>query len=396
MTKHRPVVASAAAIAAAALGLGACGSPEPGGAGSPSTHTVGTGTAPPTIAVQIGFFGPLSGADSALGRAIEDGEKLAVSQYMVGRPRVVVTVDPFDSQGDPGRARAGAQRLVSDKDVAVVGPSSSGGSTVADPYFQRAGIPHVTASATSVALAQAGDTSFYRAVADDSVQGLGDANYLVKTLGANTVAVIDDQSSYGQGVADYFRSQLSNDGATDVVDDHIDPNGQDYSSTVDKILAAKPAAVFYGGSYGAAGRLIVQLKDQGYAGSIMTSGGSEDPRLLADAGGSAAEGAYLTCVCEDTSSIASAATFNTAFQAAYGTPPPAYSVEGYDITDFLLAAIEAGNTTPSAINHYLQTSSWEGVTRTIKFHPDGNVVGGTVYIYQVKRGKIVQVGTAPS
>ncbi|MCU4183671.1 branched-chain amino acid ABC transporter substrate-binding protein [Acidiferrimicrobium sp. IK] len=396
MKKSRPAVMKAAAVVGvAALGLGACGSSKSSNTGSSATTASGGGGSS-TSAVKIGFFGALSGANAALGINILNGEKLAISQYMAGHPKVAVTVDSFDSQGDPSQANNGAQKLIGDKVVAVVGPAFSGESKAANPYFAQAGIPHITASATNVALAQSGDKFFYRGLADDSAQGPGDANYLVKTLGAKTIAVIDDKSSYGQGLADYVRSQIKTDGATDVVDDHVDPNGQDYSSTVNKIVAAKPAAVFYGGYYDAAGRLIKQLKDKGYTGAFMSGDGSEDPHFITDAGATAAEGAYLSCACEDTSAAPSAATFNTAYQAAYGTPPAIYSGEGYDVTNFLLAAIKAGNTTPSAINNYLKTNSWTGITKTLKFQSDGDLVGGTVYVYQVKNGKITQIGTTPS
>lgn len=129
-------------------------------------------------------------------------------------------------------------------------------------------------------MAQNGWKYFHRALADDSLQGPADANYLVKKLGAKTVAVIDDSSSYGQGLADAARATLKTDGGADALDDHIDPAGQDYSSTVNKITAAKPAAVFFGGYYDAAGRLIKQLKDAGFTGVFMSGDGSKDPGFI--------------------------------------------------------------------------------------------------------------------
>ncbi|MGH9058017.1 MAG: branched-chain amino acid ABC transporter substrate-binding protein, partial [Acidimicrobiales bacterium] len=314
--------------------------------------------------------------------------------YMASSPKVKVTLKPFDSQGDPSQASNGATTLINAKVVAVVGPAFSGESKAADPFFQQAGIPTVSASATNVALAQQGDKFFHRVVAADDAQGPGDANYLVKTLGAKTVAVIDDSSSYGQGLANYVRTQVKTAGAQDTLDDHVDPNGQDYSSTVNKIKAAKPDAVFYGGYYDAAGRLVKQLKDAGYTGTFMSGDGSEDAHIIADAGGAAtANGVYLSCACEDTSTAANAQAFNAAYQAAYGTPPAIYSAEAYDATNFMLAAIKAGNTTPAAINDYLGKSSYAGITKTLKFQPNGNISGGTIYVYQVKNGKITQIGT---
>lgn len=389
-TTRAAVVRTAALVGVATLGLAACGSSSKTSTGSGGTSAGGGGGA---TAVKIGFFGALSGPNAALGINIENGEKLAIQQYEAGHPKVSVSLDAFDSQGDPSQANNGAQKLIGDKVVALVGPAFSGESKAADPYFLQAGIPHITASATNVALAQNGDSFFYRALADDSAQGPADANYLSKTLGAKSVAVIDDNSSYGLGLANYVRQQLKTLSVTDAVDDHVDPNGQDYSSTVNKILAAKPDAVFYGGYYDAAGRLISQLKQKGFTGQFMSGDGSEDPHFITDAGGAPAEGAYLSCACEDTSSAGSAGTFNSAYQAAFGTPPGTYSAEAYDATNFVLAAIKAGNTTPAAINSYLKSNSWQGVTKTLKFQSDGNVAGGTIYIYKVGGGKITQIGS---
>jgi len=397
MRRARPVaLRTVTALGIAGLALGACGSSSTTTGGSPSTTAAGGTTGGGgTSSVKLGFFGALSGDNQALGANIQNGEKLAIQQYMATNPKVSVSIDAFDSQGDPAQANNGAQKLVNDKVVAVIGPAFSGESKAANPQFQQAGIPHITASATNVTLAMKGDSLFYRALADDGAQGPGDANYVVKTLGAKTVAVVDDASSYGQGLADFVRSQLKTLGASDSVDDHVDPKGQDYSSTVNKILAAKPAAVFYGGYYDAAGRLVKQLKDKGYTGAFLSGDGSEDSHFVTD-GGAAAESAYLSCACEDTSAASNAAAFNTAYQAAFGTAPAVYSGEAYDATNFLLAAIKSGATTPTAINSYLKTNSWAGVTKTLKFQTSGDVVGGTIYVYQVKSGKIVQIGTAPS
>ena len=114
-----------------------------------------------------------------------------------------------------------------------------------------------------------------------------------------TEAVIDDSSTYGEGLANVLRSTLKTNGGKDVLDDHIDPNGADYGSTVNKIVAAKPAAVFFGGYYDAAGRLVNQLRSAGYKGVFMSGDGSEDPHFITDAGGAPAAGAYLSCACAD-------------------------------------------------------------------------------------------------
>lgn len=380
-----------ALVGVAALGLVACSSSKTS-TGSGTTTAGGGGGG--GSALKIGFFGALTGPNAQLGINIQNGEKLAIQQYNASNPKVKVELDSFDSQGDPAQANNGATKLINDKVVAVIGPAFSGESAAADPIFEQAQIPNVSASATRVALAQNGWKYFHRALADDSLQGPADANYLVKKLGMKSVAVLDDNSAYGKGLADAVRGQLTAAGGKDALDDHVDPNGADYGSTVNKVVSSKADAVFFGGYYDAAGRLIKQLKAAGFKGQFMSGDGSEDQKFVTDAGGDPAEGAYLSCACADVTLVSSAASFVSAYKAAFGTDPAIYSAEAYDATNFVLAAIKSGATTGTAINDYLAGNSWTGVTKTVKFLANGNVAGGTIYMYQVKNQKVVQIGTA--
>jgi branched-chain amino acid transport system substrate-binding protein len=387
--------AFAAVGVAATFGLAACSSSSKSstsGSNTTASPSTGGGSASGTT-LKIGFFGALTGANAQLGINIKDGEQLAISQYNATNPAVKVTLDPFDSQGSPAQANNGATKLIKDKVVAVIGPAFSGESAAADPIFEAASIPNVTASATNVKLAEHGWKFFHRGLAADDIQGKGDGDYLVKTLGLKTIAVIDDSSVYGEGLANILRSTVKTNGATDVLDDHIDPNGADYGSTVNKIVASKAAGVFFGGYYDAAGRLVNQLRSAGYKGTFMSGDGSEDAHFIKDAGGTPAEGAYLSCACADATKIPGAQAFVTAYRGAVGTSPAIYSGEAYDATNFILAAIKSGATTSAAINNYLGSNSYVGVTKTIKFLPNGNISPGKIYVYQVKNGQIVQIGT---
>jgi branched-chain amino acid transport system substrate-binding protein len=390
MTAVKPMRARALVlVAVAALALAACSSSKKAGT---SSSTTGGGSS--NSSLKLGFFGALSGANAQLGINIENGMKLAVAQYNATNPAHQVTVDPFDSQGDPANANNGTTKLIGDKVVAVIGPAFSGESKAADPAFEQAGIPNVSASATNVALAQNGWKFFHRVLADDSFQGPGDADYIVQKLGDKSVAVIDDNSTYGAGLAQAFATQVTKDGGTVAVTDHLDPKGADYGSTVNKITASHATAVFFGGYYDAAGRLIHQLKTANFKGAFMSGDGSEDARFIDDAGGpSIANGAYLSCACADETHNSAASSFVSAYQKMFGTPPAIYSAEAYDATNFVLAAIKSGAITSSAINDYLANNSYPGVTKTVKFTPTGNVSGGTIYVYAVQNGAIVQTTT---
>ena len=385
----RAGVRAAALVSIAALGFASCSS------GSHKSTTLRTSSAGGSDKIlKIGFFGALSGPDNQQGINIRNGEELAVSQYDAINPAVEVTLDLFDSQGDSALANNGATKLINDKVVAVIGPASPGESVLADPIFEQAGIPNITASATKTNLAQSGWKYFHRVLADDSAQGPADANYLVKTLGLKKIAVIDDTSSYGKALGDSVRSTVATDGGTVVLNDQIDPRAGDYGATVDRTVAAKPDAVFFAGYYDAAGRLINQLKGKAYFGKFMSGDGSDDARFLTDAGGAPAEGAFLSCPCADTSNEPEAQPFNAAYLAQFGLAPAVYSAEAYDATNAVLQAIKSGNTTPSAINHYLAKIDFQGATKEIKFQSDGNIAGSPIYIYKVENGQIAQIGTS--
>jgi branched-chain amino acid transport system substrate-binding protein len=385
---HGAGLKAAALLSIAALAIAACGSSSSKSTTPGTSSSGGSGKTD-----KIGFFGALTGADAQLGINIRNGEQLAISQYDATNPSIKVTLDEFDSQGDPAQANNGATKLISDHVIAVIGPAFSGESGVADPIFEQAGIPNVSASATKTTLAQNGWKFFHRVVADDSAQGPADADYLVKTLGLKKIAVIDDSSSYGQGLGDQVRAQVATAGGSVVLSDHVDPKAADYGATVNKVVSANADAVFYGGYYDAAGRLVNQLRAKGFAGKFMSGDGSEDARFVTDAGGAPAEGSFLSCACADTSNNSNAQSFNAAYRAQFGTAPAIYSAEAYDATNAVLQALKSGSTTSAAINTYLATINYQGITKAIKFQPNGNIVGSTIYVYKVQNGQITQIGT---
>jgi branched-chain amino acid transport system substrate-binding protein len=290
-------------VAMAALGLVACSSHKKARSGAAGTAGV----------LKLGFIGALTGANAQLGINVLDSERLAVSQYNATNPAHTVTVDQFDSQGDPSQADTGATKMIGDKVVAVIGPGFSDESTAADPIFERAKIPNVSASATATALAQNGWKYFHRVLVDESHQGPADANYLVKTLGNKSVAVLDDNSTYGAGLASAFAGQVTKAGGSIAVTGKLDPNGEDYVTSVNKVTSSHADAVFFGGYYDAAGRLIHQLKAAGFTGTFMSGDGSEDAAFISAAGGATyADGAYLSCPCADETSNPSAQSFVSA------------------------------------------------------------------------------------
>ena len=374
-----------AAAAASALVLSACGGNDNSSSGSGGSSGGGSAT--------IGFMGAQTGPNAQLGINISNGVELALQQHNAKSGVTQVKLIKYDTQGDPTQGANQAKKAITDKVVGVVGPAFSGESKTAVPILDEAGIPNVSPSATAVSLAQNGWKTWHRVLANDDVQGPGAADFLAKTVGAKTVAVIDDQSEYGKGLADAVRKQLAADGAKVAVNDSINPDASSFSTTVNKVKPANVDAVYFGGYYSAAGKLVKQLRDGGVQGTFMSGDGTLDAQFITG-GGAAANGALLTCTCSSAvgSSDPAVQKFATDYKAKFNVDPATYSAEGFDATNIFLQAIDAGKTSTSDINDFVTYIDFKGVSKQIKFQPNGELAGDLLFVTEVKDGKLAFLG----
>jgi branched-chain amino acid transport system substrate-binding protein len=177
--------------------------------------------------------------------------------------------------------------------------------------------------------------------------------------------------------------------------DAIDPKSQDYSAAVNRVKAADADLIFYGGYYNEAGRLKKQLTDAGVTAKFLSGDGSLDPGFVTSSGAAGGEGALLTCACRlATPDLEGAGgEFATKYAEVIDKDPGTYSSEGYDAAKLLIEAIEDGNDTREKLLAYVEgLESYEGVSKTIEFEENGNIKAGDVFIYEVKSGKITELG----
>jgi branched-chain amino acid transport system substrate-binding protein len=347
--------------------------------------TTGSGTATNSKSCKsgltLGFFGALTGSNSPqLGINEAQGEQLAIDQFNASHSACHIGYTPFDSQGDPAQAPALATNAVGEANVVgVIGPAFSGESKAADPIFNQAGLPTITVSATNTQLSQMGWTIFHRAVANDDAQGPADANFIANTLHAKSVAVIDDASAYGKGLADIVRANLKDAGVTVTSPGSIDLS-HNYPATVNAVKAANVDVVFYGGYYTEAGPLALQLKNAGVTATFMSGDGSLAQGFVQGAG-DAANGAYLSAPAVFALTATADKTFVSQYTAKWGGPPQLYSGEAYDATNQFLAAISAGNYTRPTINHYISTVPYKGLLKTYSYGATGELVGTPIIFF---------------
>jgi branched-chain amino acid transport system substrate-binding protein len=372
--RQTPRMALCAAMAVLALTTACGGTTGSGGAGAS-----GGGS----CAVQIGFFGALTGDYANLGQNIKNSVKLAVDEHNAAKPKCTVTLAEYDSQAEPSQAPALAKKAIDTKNLlGLVGPAFSGESKAAGPLLDEAGLPWIT-TATNPALADRGWGTFHRILGNDATQGPAAVSYLRGTAGASKVFVVDDASEYGKGLAGIVRAGL---GKQVVGTDTIQAKQVDFGPTVTKIRSSGADAVYFGGYYAEAGLLLKQLRTGGSKAVFVSDDGAKDDGFVVAAGAKAAEGAVLTCPCLPAER---AVAFAASYQKAFSVPPGTYSAECYDAAKALLAGIDAGNTTRGALNTFLGSYRAQGVSKAVGWDAKGEPTSGVVWAYRVKGGKIV-------
>ena len=383
----------AALMMVSTLVLAACGGDEDN-----QTSTGGETSGGDKKTVAIGFVGPLTGDNANLGINIRDGMRVAVEEWNEKSTKYTYEIKEFDTQGLPDQAPGQAARYIPDESIiGIVGPTFSGETKAVLPELDQAGLVMVSASCTNVDLPNvvAGSKVFHRVIPDDGVQAKGVTEYVLKSIKPKKVALIHDNSEYGKGLWEGVVTLLKEGGVDASTTDAIDPKGQDYSAAVNKVRAAKVDMIFYGGYYNEAGRFKKQLTDAGVTAKFISGDGSLDPGFVTSSGAAGGEGALLTCPCRlATPELeGKGGEYATKYKEVVNRDPGTYSSEGYDAINILIQGIEAGNDTRPKLLEYVETlDSFDGVSKTIQFEDNGNVKAGDVFVYEVKGGKITELG----
>lgn len=372
-------VKTGAPLLAMALALTACGT----SGGDDEEASGGGGEAGTCEDVAIGYFGALTGSAANLGINIRNGVELAVNQHNEENADCQVTLEEYDSAGDPNQATGLATQAIGDDTViGVVGPAFSGESDTAGPIFAEGGLPTITASATNPDLAGNDWDTFHRILGNDASQGPAAASYIGDVLGSQSVFVVDDASAYGAGLATIVEEDL---GDAVVGTDTIQTGQTDFSATITSIRDSGAEAVFFGGYYAEAGLLVQQMRGAGVEATFVVADGVKDPGFI-EAAGDAAEGTIITCPCLPPEEQQE---FFTAFEEEFGTAPATYSAEAFDAANVMLEGILEGNTDRESLLEWINGYEGDGITKTITFDEAGEVENISVWAYVVEGGEIV-------
>lgn len=386
---NRQLLRPAVLLALGALALTACGGGDDGGGGDGGSADGGKKS------YTIAFQGPLSGDNAAIGENEANGVELAVKQALEkGDLPFTLKFSEQDDLGTPEGSPPAARKSIDDPEVvAVVGPAFSGATKAAGKLFAAANLAAVSPSATNPDLTSSGFTTFFRTVPPDDAQGSQGAAYLAKALKAKTVYSINDKSEYGVGLSGVLDKTLTDSGVK-VTSEGV-PLTKDYSTVAQKVKNANVDAVFYSGYFPEFALLTKALRGIGFDKPLMSGDGSKEVEYIKQATPAVAEGAYLVCPCADATVDPNAKAFADAYSKQFGKPAGTYSPEAYDSTNAIIEAMRGidGDITREKVVEALRTVDYKGLTKQVKFDAKGEVETKTVFVYQVKAGKLELLGT---
>ena len=359
----------------------------------------GLATAQDTQVVKIGHVAPMSGSQAHYGKDNENGVRMAIEDLnaqniVINGKKIKFEIVAEDDAADPKQGTAAAQKLCDSKVAGVVGHLNSGTTIPAAKVYNDCGIPHITGAATNPNLTKPGYKTTYRVIANDLALGAGLALHAADTLKLKKVAVIDDRTAYGQGVADVFKKVALQKGMQVVDEQFTTDKATDFMAILTAIKGKNPDAIFFGGMDAQSAPMLRQMEQLGLA-NVKYFGG--DGICTAELAKLAAGAKTLgNVVCAEGGSSLAKMPGGEAWKKRYDAKYPAqfqiYSPYTYDATFVLVDAMKrAKSTDPKVYTPELIKSNFKGVTTTIAFEPNGELKNPSITLYAYKDGKKVPV-----
>jgi branched-chain amino acid transport system substrate-binding protein len=346
--------------------------------------------------VRIGTASPLSGPAAHQGKDIENGARMAVDDLnakgiVIGGTKVQFALMPEDDGGDPKTGTAVAQKLVDAKVAGVVGHLNSGTTVPASKIYATAGIPQISPAATTPLYTSQGFRTAFRVVANDNLIGRALATYTIATMKATKIAVIDDRTAFGQGLADEFiKGVKAKGGATIVSRQFTNDKATDFNAILTQIRARKPDVIFYGGMEAVAGPMLKQMKALGIGARLVSGDGICSERLPLLAGDALGDDKVVCVVAGgiDGPQEATHAAFTQRYRERYKLDVQSYAPYAYDSVMVLATAMQqAGSTAPAKFLPMLPKVKYQGITGAIAFDAKGDLRDAALTLFTYRQGK---------
>ena len=344
--------------------------------------------------VKIGHIGPVSGPQAHFGKDNENGVRMAIEDLNakgleIGGKKVKFQLVAEDDAADPKQGTAASQKLCDDKVAGAATFLNSGVAIPSSKVFHDCGIPMITGAATNPELTKPGWNTTYRVIANDNALGAALADYVAKIAKLKTVAVVDDRTAYGQGLASVFKREAEKQGVKVVASEFTNDKATDFMAILTSIKAKKPDAIFYGGMYGQAGPMLRQMAQLGMNEAKLLGGdGICVPELAKVAAGAKP---LENVVCADGGASLAKMPGGSEWKKRYDAKFPGqfqvYSPYFYDATMLLADAMKRANSwDPKVYIPFLQKSDYAGVTSRIQFEANGEMKNPSYTLSQFING----------
>ena len=347
--------------------------------------------------VKIGHVAPISGPSAHLGKDNENGAKMAIEElnangFKINGKAVKFVLLTEDDASDPKQGTAAAQKLVDAKVNGVIGHLNSGTTVPASKIYFDAGIPQISPSATTPQYTKQKFNTAFRVVANDNKLGGTLGRYAVEKLQAKRIAIIDDRTAYGQGVAEEFvkGAKAKFPGVQIVGKEFTNANATDFNAILTTIKGKNPDMVFFGGMDAVGGPMLRQIKSLGMKVRFMGGDGICTEALPKLAGDGVGEG-IVTCaeaggVMGDLQKGMD--DFHARYKKKYNSDVQLYAPNVYDaVMTMATAMADAKSADPAKYLPFLAKVKYQGVTGPIAFDANGDIKDGSLTLFTYKGGK---------
>jgi len=353
---------------------------------------------PADTAIKIGHVAPITGSIAHMGKQSENGALLAVEEInkaglTINGKKLVLKLVPEDDAADPKTAPQVAQKLVDAKVVAVVGHLNSGTSIAAAKIYSDAGITQVAPAATNPNYTKQGFKTTYRLVATDAQQGPALANYVAKNIKAKVVAIIDDSTQYGKGLADEFEKTAKTAGITVLAREATNDKATDFKVILTKVKAGKPDVIMYGGTEVTGGPLAKQAKALGIKAKIVGGDGICTDKL-AELAGDAVNNVVCSEAAMPLSKMEGGPAFQKKYKERFNIDVDIFAPLSYDAVYVIVDAMKRANSVePAKILAAMPQTQMKSLIGNIAFDDKGDLKESviTLYNYKDKKKSVLEI-----
>jgi len=347
--------------------------------------------------VKIGHAGPISGSVAHLGKDNENGARMAIEELnakgtLINGKKVQFVLVAEDDAGDPKQGTAVAQKLVDAKVNGVVGHLNSGTAIPAAKIYSMAGIPQIAPSVTSPSYTNMGYKTAFRIIANDSFNGNMLGAYAINNLNAKTIAVIDDRTAFGQGLADQFvkGAKAANPAVKVLQRQFTNDKATDFNSILTAIKAGKPDVIFFGGMDAVGGPMLRQMRALGINSKFLGGDGLCTEKITTLAGEALGNDQVYCAVAGGVldANKKGMEEFKQTYKKRFGVDVQIYAPYTYDAVMTLVDAMQqAKSSNPDIYLPFLQKINHKGITGDISFDAKGDLKRGLLTLYTYRNGQ---------